>query len=87
MFQNQIITNSISKLYDVTLCELLDSRKKKTSKLWNWLFLFQVKLTRLSSFRLATYFQQINYGLLYIYVPWIKFLYSNVIFPLHIHQL
>lgn len=29
MFQNQIITNSISKLYDVTLCELLDSRKKK----------------------------------------------------------
>lgn len=33
MFQNQIITNSISKLYDVTLCELLDSRKKKTSKL------------------------------------------------------
>jgi len=30
MFQNQIFTNSISKLYDVTLWELLDSRKKKS---------------------------------------------------------
>ena len=29
MFQNQIFTNSISELYDVTLWELLDSRKKK----------------------------------------------------------
>lgn len=44
MFQNQIITNSISKLYDVTLCELLDSRKKKHQNYeidsfyfkWNW---------------------------------------------------
>lgn len=34
MFQNQIFTNSISKLYNVTLWELLDSRKKIIIMKW-----------------------------------------------------
>ena len=34
MFQNQIFTNRISKLYNVTLWELLDSRKKIIIMKW-----------------------------------------------------
>lgn len=34
MFQNQIFTNSISKLYNVTLWELLASRKKIIIMKW-----------------------------------------------------